>query len=71
MENSPILIAEEISSEAPYEVEYSNDNYCSNTWTFYKFATVKGNVTVRWLGTSNGCYSEQAEYYINDKECKQ
>jgi hypothetical protein len=50
---SPITMAEEVSSDNEPEVQAE-----SYTWTFYKFATVKGSVTVRWLGTSNGYYSE-------------
>jgi hypothetical protein len=57
---SPILLAEEVSGDEP-EVD-DRDNKGSYTWTFYKIATNKGAVTIRWYGTSNGFYSETADF---------
>jgi hypothetical protein len=57
LENWPMLIAREDSNaDGP---ELSNEE--SYTWTFYNFATFKGYVTVRFLGTSNGYYSEDVD----------
>lgn len=57
----PLLVAEESSGETPadYKFRYEPKSY---TWTFYKFATRKGYVDVRWLGESNGFYSESVNF---------
>ena len=56
---TPILFAEK---------SVSSDNALSNdhdsfTWTFFKLSTIKGSVTIRFYGESNGYYSEDATLY--------
>ena len=58
---SPILRAEMVQSEQDGEPRPS-DWAESWTWTFYKLATIRGEVVLRWLGQSNGYYSEAVNF---------
>lgn len=57
----PLVLCEEASNTDPNAGE-------SATWTFYRFATDQGYVTVRWYGSSNGYYSERVSTDIRFSE---
>ena len=71
---SPILSAEE-STNVPEGFVDPHDKKDekgwsyreSFTWTFYRITTMKGQVVIRWYGTSNGYYSESVSFCKYDK----
>lgn len=79
--DSEILSAEEVTNSNDDNIPHPSTGYDewdkdSFTWTFYKFQTQKGFITLRWLGLSNGCYSEKVSLEKiktpeEEKNCKE
>lgn len=62
---TPILRAEERrNSDGSPLSEYDY----SFTWTFYALATKNGYVDIRWYGSSNGYYGEEAYLELVEEE---
>lgn len=55
---NPILVAEEISDETMDTI----DDLEVVHYTFYKLATIKGHVDLRFCGSSNGYYSVSVDF---------
>lgn len=60
----PVLEAEESTSNENPDDGVDRTGMCQDsfTWTFYKLATRKGRVTIRWYGSSNGYYGEGVDF---------
>ena len=50
--------------EVSESIVYTNSADLSSTATYYNFNTVKASVQLRWVGESNGYYSETVDYYL-------
>ena len=62
---TPLLLVEESVNDDLEEQESTDEySYDSETWTYYRFRTIKGSVDIRWYGVSNGYYSESVNIEI-------
>ena len=66
LEGAELVEAEEfvgnIDGRATLTTDLPKEYDESYTYTFYRFRTSKGSVVVRWLGQSNGYYSESVDH---------
>jgi hypothetical protein len=60
--NSPLLLAEHVS------IHKEVDGYGSETSHWYKLGMIKDTITLRFIGSSNGYYSEAVDFIEIDTE---
>ncbi len=65
LEGAVIRVATEDKNYEPEGHIPAQDDYddVAEQWCFYTFRTIKGTVTVRFYGTSNGYYATDANLY--------
>jgi Fe-S cluster biogenesis protein NfuA len=69
LEGSPILVAEHRHGKAPVGgADGPHYDYNVAEYNFYELATIKGSVTFRFHGASNGCYSMRADLFRIETE---
>ena len=56
------LVGEKVIEAYSSSKEGDEDNWGSSTWTFYTINTLNTSLTIRWLGESNGYYSEGVSF---------
>lgn len=62
--NTPIVVASESTSNDQNAFGGTCEYDDSQTWTFYTLRTIKGTVSIRWFGQSNGYYSESVSFGV-------
>lgn len=55
---TPVLQAEKTTKDKEDKLDPDG----CEMWTFYRFATAKGTVVVRWFGESNGYYGVDVDF---------
>lgn len=69
----PLVVCDESDEEPTEEEKAQSDQLDRSTWTFYRFANHGGSLCLRWLGSSNGYYSEAVyiETLSNEQAAKE